>query len=95
MFARVSRYEVPLGMLAEDVAGVDETAKKVAAMPGALGLYYLVDHDTGMTMSMTLWESEQAMHDSEAAADELRAETSGAVSGRITSVERYEVVAHP
>ncbi len=95
MFARVSRYEVPLDKLAEDIDGVDETAQKVAGIPGSLGLYYLVDKDTGMTMSMTLWKDEQAMRDSEAAADELRAETSSAVSGRITSVERYEVVTHP
>jgi len=95
MHARVSRYEVPIDKLEEDVAGLDDTVAKVAAMPGSLGLYYLVDREAGKTMSVTLWESEQAMRDSETAADHLRDETSSAVSAKVLAVERYEVVTHP
>jgi heme-degrading monooxygenase HmoA len=95
MYARVSRYEVPIGKLDEDIRGVDETEKKVAAMPGSLGLYYLVERDSGRTMSLTLWESEQAMRDSETSASRLRDETSAASSAKIVSIERYEVVAQP
>jgi heme-degrading monooxygenase HmoA len=95
MYARVSRYEVPSGKLDEDIRGADETQQKVAAMPGSLGLYYLVDRETGKTMSITLWESEQAMRDSETDASKLRDFTTSASSAKITGIERYEVVTQP
>lgn len=95
MYARVSRYEVPTDRLEEDIRGAEATERRVAAMPGALGLYYLVDRQSGRTMSITLWDSEQAMHDSEMEASQLRNKTSGAVAATITGIERYEVVAQP
>jgi heme-degrading monooxygenase HmoA len=42
-------------------------------------------------MSITLWESEEAMRASESAADELREEGAGHSGGTILSVERFEV----
>lgn len=95
MFARVSRYEVPAERLQEDLEGAQATARRVEAMPGSLGIYYLVDREAGRTMSITLWQDEAAMKASEESADSLRAETTSAVAARITGVERYEVVAHP
>jgi hypothetical protein len=41
---------------------------------------------------VTLWESEQAMHQSEEDADRLRDETARAAGGEVEDVERYEVV---
>lgn len=95
MYARVSRYEVPVDKLDEDVRGAAETQKKVAEMPGSHGLYYLVDRDTGKTMSITLWDDEQAMDDSETSASQLRDETSSAAGARVVAIERYEVVTQP
>lgn len=95
MYARVSRYEVPLGKVDEDARGAADTARKVEEMPGSLGLYYLSDRATGKTMSITLWEDAQAMTDSEMPANTLRDQTSSAASAKIVSVERYEVVVHP
>jgi hypothetical protein len=60
-----------------------------------LGMYYLVDPESVKTMAITLWASEQAMHDSEDAASQVRAETSKAVSSKLVAIERYEVVAKP
>jgi heme-degrading monooxygenase HmoA len=79
----------------EDVRGADDTQRRVAAIPGSQGLYYLVDRDTGHTMSITLWESEQAMRDSDTAASQLREVTSSAVGAKVVSIERYEVVVQP
>jgi len=95
VFARVSRYEVPKEMLAKDIAGVEATKKRIEAIPGSTGMYYLVDPDSGKTMAITLWESEQAMRDSEAAASQVRADTSAAVSSKLVAIERYDVVAKP
>ncbi len=95
MYARVSRYQVPADRLDEDISGAAETEKRVAQIPGSLGLYYLVDRETGQTMSITLWESEQAMRESESSATQIRGETSSAVRAKVTAIERYEVVAQP
>lgn len=95
MYARVSRYEVPKEKLEGDIKGTAETVKKVDVLPGELGVYYLVDRESGKTMSITLWESEQAMRDSESAASKLRQKTSSASSAKIVAIERYEVVAQP
>lgn len=95
MYARVSRYEVPIEKLDNDIRGADETVRKVAAIPGSQGLFYLVDRETGRTMSITLWASEQAMLESEALASWIREETSTASAAKVVSVERYEVVAQP
>ncbi|MBI5230775.1 MAG: hypothetical protein HY876_01275 [Coriobacteriales bacterium] len=95
MFARVSRYEVPLEKLHDDIEGVDETQKKVSDMPGSLGLFYLVDRATGQTMSITLWDSEESMRASESGASALRDQTMEAASAHVTSIERYEVVSSP
>jgi heme-degrading monooxygenase HmoA len=95
VFARVSRFEVPKETLAKDIAGVEATKKRIAAIPGSTGMYYLVDPDSGKTMTITLWESERAMRDSEAAASEIRGETSAAVSAKLVAVEHYDVVAKP
>ncbi len=40
---------------------------------------------------MTLWETEEAMHASEEAANQLRSETAESVSEAIAGVDRYEV----
>lgn len=95
MYARISRYEVPLGNLDEDIRGASATQMRVAEMPGSLGLYYLVDRETGRTMSITLWENEQAMRDSDEPASRLRDETTSAAGATVTSIERYEVVTQP
>lgn len=95
MYARVSRYEVPLGKIDEDVRGATDTARRVEEMPGSLGLYYLMDRATGKSMSVTLWENAQAMTDSELPANALRDTTSSASDAKILSVERYEVITAP
>lgn len=95
MYARISRYEVPLDRFEDDLRGLQDTERKVASMPGSLGLFYLMDHDMGRTMSITLWDTEQSMRESEQPADTLRAQTTSASSAKIVSIERYEVVAYP
>jgi len=54
VFARVSRYEVPKEMLAKDIAGVEITKKRVEAIAGSTGMYYLIDPDSGKTMAIIL-----------------------------------------
>ena len=95
MYARVSRYAIPMDELEGQIRTAEEIQKRVSAMPGSLGLYYLIDRKTGKTMSVTLWENEKAMRDSVTAANRLREETTSEASGEIVSVESYEVVTQP
>jgi heme-degrading monooxygenase HmoA len=58
---------------------------------GFFRAYFMVDRESGRGMSITVWETEEALNASAARADELRsrgAETGGAT---IESVENYEI----
>jgi heme-degrading monooxygenase HmoA len=70
----------------------DEVFPGVREMDGFKGMIAFGHRSTGKMMAVTLWESEQAMKASEEGANQLRASTSEATSGRIASVERLEVV---
>ena len=51
----------------------------------------LADHQTGKTLGITFWESEEALRANEEAADRLREDSAEAMSDTIAGVERYEV----
>ena len=55
------------------------------------GYYKLVNRNSGKAMSLTLWQTEEALNASAQGADELRRRGTSAGAGSITSVERYEV----
>ena len=60
-------------------------------MDGFKGMIALGDRQSGKTIGMTFWESEEAMHASEEAANRLREESAEASGETIAGVERYEV----
>src|SRR5215216_4833173 len=60
-------------------------------MDGYEGAYFFVDHKSGKAITITLWESEEAMQRAEEALRPLRKEFAEALSGNIVDVERYEV----
>jgi heme-degrading monooxygenase HmoA len=92
MHARVSRFQDDPTRLDEAEQYAMETIVPAAQQqPGFLGLLSLIDRDSGASLAITLWESEQAMRDSEAAANRLREDSAAHTDAQITSVERYEV----
>ena len=92
MFARVSTYE---GSAEDYDAGVEklgsELAPKVRAMPGSAGLLSLINRDTGQSLSITLWDSEEAMVNSREAANRVRSEAANSTGSAIVNVTEYEV----
>ncbi len=91
MFARATILE---GASKEDTKKVIHGQVLPAArqIPGFQGLISLVDHESGTGMTLTLWESEEAMRASEEAANRIRSEAVEAVEPAATPrVERYEV----
>jgi heme-degrading monooxygenase HmoA len=88
MHARVSTYDSGSD---EIVQGFDSQTDAVQQVEGFKGAYFLVDRAGGKAMSITLWESEEALQASAARADELRAEAVKPAGAGIQSVESYEV----
>ncbi|MFE3328948.1 hypothetical protein [Streptomyces sp. NPDC059176] len=72
-------------------ASSEAVVKQVKWMPGFLGVYYLVDRATGRAVSLTLWEDEETMRDSEERTDQIRQDTARREGQRVLSVERFEV----
>ncbi len=92
MFARVSTFQGSPGGTDEATRFVRERILPAAAqLEGFLGMLLLVAPETGRTMSLTLWETEDHMRASEEAASRLRAESTEAMGEELVSVERFEV----
>jgi heme-degrading monooxygenase HmoA len=92
MLARVSTYEGPSHRMEEGINYVRERILPAARnIAGFSGILLLADRETGKALSITLWESEQSLRDSEEEAARLRRETAEAGGETIAGVERYEV----
>jgi len=91
MFARVSTYRAADAGADKMLEGFQSVTEPLEQMDGFSHAYFLVDRDSGKAMSITVWESEQALSASVAKADELRKQGSEAGGGSIESVEQYEI----
>jgi heme-degrading monooxygenase HmoA len=92
MLARVARYEVNQDRLTDAVDAFSEAGREVEQLDGFVGGYILVDHEDGRTMTVTLWENDAALEDSESAARSARNRAASAVGGSVLSVEKFEVL---
>ncbi|SDO91886.1 hypothetical protein SAMN04487914_101134 [Arthrobacter sp. ok909] len=88
MFARVSTYQP-----GPDSSGAptEDTVNRVLALPGCLGIYYLLGKDN-KSLSITLWEDEEALAGSAEAATKIRSETSAEQHMQILGVEEFDVL---
>lgn len=94
MHARVSTFEG--GSIEQIEEGVrllrEQVIPAAQQIDGFMGVISLADRAGGKGLTITLWESEEALHASEEAANRLRQEAADALKASIASVERYEVV---
>jgi heme-degrading monooxygenase HmoA len=105
MFASVSTYQGPPDQIDEGVRYAQENiVPRVQEVEGFEGIYLLLDRQSGKVLSITLWESEEAMRASEEEANQLRSEHRGrwdqvptAQTGgqEVAGVEGYEVAISP
>ncbi|MFE2285089.1 hypothetical protein ACFXDJ_13050 [Streptomyces sp. NPDC059443] len=92
MFVRLSTYQgSPVPPTGDPTANSEAIVQQVRDAPGFRGVYYLVDRASGKAVSLTLWEDERSMRDSEERASQIREETAHREGQRILSVERFEV----
>lgn len=92
MFARVSTFEGSPDQLDEGTRYARENVLPSARQDaGWKGVISLVDRNTGKALTITLWDSEQAMRATEQDADKLRSDIASSSRATIKGVERYEV----
>ena len=93
MFARISTFQGPPDQTAEGIRVAREQILPAARLQeGFLGIYLLYDRESGRSLSITFWETEDDMHASEEAALRARTESAEAAGEVVVGVERYEVV---
>jgi heme-degrading monooxygenase HmoA len=88
MHARVSTYDGDPDQL---VQGFDSVRGALGDMDGFSKAYFLVDRAGGRGMSITLWESEEALNASVERASQMREEATDQAGASIQSVDHYEV----
>ena len=90
--ARVSTLEGSPDSIDKSVDKVQsETLPKVRALQGNVGAITLADRVTGQVTIITLWESADALRQSEEQADQLREQAAESSGQSIVNVDRYEV----
>jgi hypothetical protein len=88
MFARVSTYKTSPGTTGEPA---EETVMRVLELPGCVGLYYLKGEDD-KSLSITLWNTQEALVESQQPAGRIRSETSREQNMQILEVAEFEVL---
>ena len=91
MQARVARYEVGTDRIQDAIDAFGDAGKEIEQLDGFAGGYVLVDHEDGRTMTLTLWENDAALEESEKTARAARNKASEDVGGSVLSVEKFEV----
>jgi heme-degrading monooxygenase HmoA len=93
MHARVSIFEGANPDQVDEMLrqAQEQVLPSVRQMDGFKGLIALEDRQSGKTLGITFWESEEAMRASEEAANRMRNQTAEASGEQIAGVERYEV----
>jgi heme-degrading monooxygenase HmoA len=92
VYARISTFEGSPEHIDEELRHVRENVlPQIQQQEGFKGMVALADRQTGKTLGITFWDSEEALKASEEAAGRLREDSAEAMSETIAGVERYEV----
>ncbi len=92
MWARVSRYQFPAAEIDRVVEALNAAMASFSAQPGLERADVLVSRKSGAGITITVWESVEAMKASEEEANRLREDVALELIGWVQSVEEYEVV---
>jgi heme-degrading monooxygenase HmoA len=91
MLARVARYEVASERIQDAIDAFGAAGREIELLDGFAGGYVLVDYEDGRTMTVTLWENDAALEQSEPSARAARNRAAEEVGGSVLSVEKFEV----
>jgi len=93
MWARVARYEVEPERIDAAIEGFEAASQALLELRGTEGGYLLVDREDGSAITVTFWDSRDALTASEVAAAGLRRRAMEDAQGSVASVGVYEVAA--
>ena len=91
MFARVARYKIPESRFGEVIPAFRDSIEGLREAEGLSGGYLIVDPESCTAMTVTLWESREALQGSEMRATRLRGQAVDAVDGEVLFVDTGEV----
>lgn len=89
MYARVSRYH---GDATQMRAGFESVTEELEGLDGFAHALFLGDDEHGRAMSITLWESREALDASAERAHRMRTQATEPADATIDSVESFEVL---
>jgi hypothetical protein len=94
MFIRATRVQTPPDKLQEAIENFEtNTVKRFRATPGNVGVFLMVNRETGAGLGVTYWESAKALAASEQVGVEGRTQAIRTVPGtQIVNVDRAEVM---
>ena len=91
MQARVARYRIEPERCQDAVASFTEAGAEIARLDGYRDGYVFVDPEDGCILTVTVWESHNALNASEMKANSSRRRAAEAVDGTVEAVSRFEV----
>jgi heme-degrading monooxygenase HmoA len=94
MFARVTTYELAEGRASESIEAFEPAIDQMRALDGLVEAYFLVERDGLHAVTLTLWETLDAMERSRVAASTARSEAANAVGADVLSTYELEVGIH-
>jgi heme-degrading monooxygenase HmoA len=89
--ARVSFYNLGNASRDDVARAFDDARGPVEQMQGNQGGMVLCSPDAGRAITITFWESEEALRASEQPANQARQQAAGSAGMEISNVEAYEV----
>lgn len=95
MYARVSTIQGPTDQLDQGLERMKTEIVPSVKQLGAQGIISLADRTTGKSLTITLWDTEEDLRESEEQANQLRRQAAeGIGASSEPQVERYEVVVY-
>lgn len=91
MFARVTTYDLPEESTADPAVAFREAIERIRALDGLAEALLLVGREEGRAITVTFWESVDAMERSRVAASRARTDAAVALGAEVASTCEYEL----
>ena len=94
MFARLTTYELEEGRASDSIPAFEPAIERIRILDGLVDALYLVERDGRRAMTMTLWDSVEAMERSRVAAATARTDAAREAGAEVSSTYEFEIGIH-
>ena len=94
MFARLTTYELEEGRASDSIPAFAPAIERIRILDGLVDAFYLVERDGQRAMTMTIWDSVEAMERSRVAASTARTDAAREAGAEVTSTYEFEIGIH-